>query len=474
MREDLVDWISLCTDQLQAAYSKDDEARMLVRALVTQYELCVLQLLRKNRTGRILDQIKTRLADLHYKRKNQQRPTSFKLTSMAPNEPTDILFWPFQPMHVENIKSLYPVALKKGMRLKVFTQNPALQDGIADSEGFIQLDNLSPKRLNYKDFSIGRQLVQASKKLPRFKGVSFHEVMQLSLSSAFSWIYYTRDYFHRLMQQYQPKTIFVGNDVTYVGSTVCHLSKKAGTPTFTMMHGSIKSELWKYSNADCFFLFGEKDKATMLRRGLDASGLCISGSPKLEQKIATYKNVAGVEKIILVALSGPGHSITIEHHEQTIQLLEQMVFEYPHHQFVFKLHKKDRLFYYRNIRSFSNAEIIPYGDEHYPSDVFYWLSKAAVLITGASSTAIEAMVLGVPVITVDLLGHLSTIDYIKKDISLHTTDFMTLKKNLNAVFSQNGVLEQHLSKSKAFAQSAYAHPAEGSAALIVQRIQEYL
>jgi glycosyltransferase involved in cell wall biosynthesis len=82
----------------------------------------------------------------------------------------------------------------------------------------------------------------------------------------------------------------------------------------------------------------------------------------------------------------------------------------PHVTFIAKLHRKDRSSYYERAKQAvpdSRLHVVPYGAEGLPTKIFDWLQGCRALLTGASTVALEAMLMDVPVITMDFCHELA-------------------------------------------------------------------
>lgn len=112
----------------------------------------------------------------------------------------------------------------------------------------------------------------------------------------------------------------------------------------------------------------------------------------------------------------------------------------PEMKFVAKLHRKDNLEHYSIAQSqisSSKLIVVPSGHAALPSDIFEWLQGAFVLLTGGSTTAIEAMALDIPVITMDFADELDHIDFINEGATLHARSPKELRLRLEDVLFQS-------------------------------------
>ncbi len=65
--------------------------------------------------------------------------------------------------------------------------------------------------------------------------------------------------------------------------------------------------------------------------------------------------------------------------------------------------------------------MIPNRISALPGDIYDWLQRCAVVLTGASAVAIDAMVMEEPVVTMDFVAELLGVDFIETGATLHVT-----------------------------------------------------
>src|SRR5690606_31219186 len=107
------------------------------------------------------------------------------------------------------------------------------------------------------------------------------------------------------------KGLWVGNPLTVLGSHLVELARHAKVSTFSIMHVSLNELLIIYSNTTKFFIFGENDLNSIKKLDLVKNGFIVSGSPKTEKlnTVIPWK-MAESRYRILIAFSGPGHSVS--------------------------------------------------------------------------------------------------------------------------------------------------------------------
>jgi len=135
--------------------------------------------------------------------------------------------------------------------------------------------------------------------------------------------------------------------------------------------------------------------------------------------------------------------------------------------FIFKLHRKDKEAYYKETVSlFSNTCIVPFINS-VSEDIYEWIFHSDLLITGASTTALEALVLEKPVITMDLLGELPTFDFITFGATLHTRHKERLIENLASIIEKTIVHEESRRRASEYLKECFANFGGTSASQLI-------
>lgn len=238
------------------------------------------------------------------------------------------------------------------------------------------------------------------------------------------------------LRRMQPRVLVVGNDLTLEGHVGCRVANQAGIRTAVFMHGTITGIPMQASHpADRIFVYGDFHRQELLDRGIGESRIAVCGDPNQDGRARQSHQIHPVLKArlglrdgepwILVATSGPGHRISHKHHETLITNLSALAKSFPRVPVVIKLHRKDRLDYYQSLlKSCAGLplHVLPHGAAGFPHDIFDWLQGCTMILTGASTTAIEAMLMDIPVITMDYCSELYNIDFIDAGATVHVTD----------------------------------------------------
>jgi hypothetical protein len=202
-----------------------------------------------------------------------------------------------------------------------------------------------------------------------------------------------------------PVAMLAGNPYTLEGRTAALVARQLGVPSAAMEHGTIfaDSPVWYECPVDLVCAWGQPSRRALLSNGLSESQIRVSGAPRYDEVFRSSLDPAD-RKFILVATSGPGDQVNLDQHRHFIRALFEAAATAPEISWVVKLHPKDREELYRapdgsapsNI-AVTRAEVGPQG-----LGIFGYLREARALLTVTSSCALDAMAVGVPVITFDV------------------------------------------------------------------------
>lgn len=228
------------------------------------------------------------------------------------------------------------------------------------------------------------------------------------------------------------KLLVVGNDLTLEGRIGCRIAGKRGVPTAVFMHGSIAGDpLQSRHIADKIFVNGSIHIRELVEQGVPASKVVVCGAPNLDKRprqsglihplLQSRLGLRSGRPWILVATSGPGHRISHKHHQVVIENLARLAAELADVPMVVKLHRKDRLEYYQQALQNQRHRLILVREESsgFPRGIFEWLTGCSVVLTGASTVAVEAMLMDVPVITMDFCQEIRGVDFIDAGATTH-------------------------------------------------------
>ncbi len=383
-----------------------------------------------------------------------------------------VLFLPTEPTHISQLTSVFNTLKNKSVDFLVVTNRLPLYKKIKKEFSSIFLPKvlLNPHRKEIETLKI-----QCKKVLHNFK-------QNLNYTLPLEYIYsildteiedYVNLYFQfdTLLQKYQPKSVFVGNDTTKEGRVMTFLVKKRNNlKSFCIMHGSVTGEpLDTFHQVDCFFLYGKAAMDDLVKNGMPSERLKISGAPYLEDFLfnktgeidIVLKKKLGLTSTrpyILITNSGPGHSTSHEHYAKILDVIFEVASRFDDIQWVIKLHRKDNLNNFQDVlKKYPKhvIKIISSYDKDYPESIFTWLQGATCILTGASTVAIEAMALDIPVVTLDLMNEFKKVDFIEQHATIHVTNSSELQTAVHNLILHKDTYDSILQQAKNYSKNYF-------------------
>lgn len=239
---------------------------------------------------------------------------------------------------------------------------------------------------------------------------------------------------NKLINNVKPVGVLVGNDLTPEGRVATQVFKRAGIYTACIQHGDMTGPIHSRHIVHEFFVYGKRTLES-LPHGVSDTRFLITGAPYLEHpgELITKSPKPNSSELraerpyIMVALSGPGNNTSFVHHQQLVEAIFKLADQIKTFLIIIKLHPKDRPAHYAEVGKRypgNHLTIIPHNADR---SIFDWLRGSTLLITGASTTALEAMYLGIPVISVDLMNEYSSVPFIKNGATAHVRSYDELE-----------------------------------------------
>ncbi len=140
---------------------------------------------------------------------------------------------------------------------------------------------------------------------------------------------------------------------------------------------------------------------------------------------------------------------------------------------VVKLHRKDRLEdNQQGLTDCAASKLIVVAEEvfGFPRDIFDWLQGCRLVLTGASAVAVEAMLMDVPVVTMDFCDEIQAVDFIDAGATCHVRTADALIERASSILNTTDSANEERSRAQAYlAEAFYAldgrSAARGAAAL---------
>ncbi len=208
----------------------------------------------------------------------------------------------------------------------------------------------------------------------------------------------------RLLQTLTPTLLLIGNPYTIEGRAAAMLARARGIRSAALEHGSTFPDdpIWRDCLVDLVCACGAPSRRALLSCGVADSAIAVTGAPRLDAVIQRRSQAQPAS--ILVATSGAGDQVSAETHAHFIEWLYAASETAPEVRWVVKLHLKDPPALYAEASARhprARIEIVLPDSRRFGADIFDYLRGARALVTVCSTTALDAMVVGVPVIAVE-------------------------------------------------------------------------
>lgn len=307
------------------------------------------------------------------------------------------------------------------------------------------------KAITYKNISLWNLLE------PRLKFLFLKRFGQVS-----EYIETTR----HLIAVKKPSIIITTNETSTYGRVACKVANLESVPILDIQHGTIADEP-RYSRmfADIKAVEGPEIKKDYLKRDVAAKKIVITGQPRYDAlakkqgiptKQETYNKlkINPQKKIIVLTTQVP------ECDEHFIRTAYNAVKDMKDIVLVVKMHPAERTqaMYYRVRKETGIKNIIIGKDIH----LYGLLNASELMMTVFSTTALEAMILGTPVLTINLSGEPDIMPYASSGAAFGVYKAEDLKKAINNILT-NKKTQQKLKKgSQKFIYNA-AYKMDGNA-----------
>ncbi len=385
----------------------------------------------------------------------------------------DVVFWPTEPNHLDQMFPVADLMIKNGFSVLFVTNKKKILSLLrATTYPFYYLRGILASSYSIAKV-IQKDLTSITAVVSNLIGHNSTKVLgelSRSIPELANLITFTK----HLINQLQPVVFMVGYDITIEGRVAARICAQHRVFNCAIQHGEMSSPLNSYHVVDTYFVFG----STVKRRLEKLNGrtkFYITGPPYLD---ARKKGVGILTNIplklamreglpyVLVCFSGPGNNTSFKHHAQMVETLFLLHQQRNNINIVVKLHPKDKFsFYSTYLKKYTNATIrvVESTEEELPKSIFDWLYSSSLLITGGSMVAIEAMALGIPVISLDILGEYSHIEFIQSGACISVTDASGLVAAVDNLLSNPNAYASEKKRMAGYVKEYFYEPPEGAA-----------
>ncbi len=396
----------------------------------------------------------------------------------SPLERADILFWPCEPTHIKAMHPVFQSLASQDIAFGVFACKPNVLDELLSKGAKAVFPNAywadEWRAATREGKALAARLAAAdaidfSLLTPFDDTQALVENLRVEAARMMPDVFRAQCNVDNVLSRIRPRLLVVGNDFTYEGRVGCQVARANGISTASQMHGVVANNpLHSTHIVDRFLAYGESARRHLLEIGLTDEQVAVVGAPylddqprpsaRIDPEIRDNLQLDTSRPYVLVANSGPGNTISFEHHDRVLEALCRASVALPEVQFVAKLHRKDKVEFYKRAEAIvpeSRLQFVPSGTPEYPGNIFNWLQGASVLLTGASAVAVEAMLMDVPVITMDFANEISGADFIDMRASTHVTEPAALIDAVRTILELSEQREEALSRSRVFLQDMF-------------------
>jgi len=390
-----------------------------------------------------------------------------------------IVFFPVESSHVVQFEPIWTLLQSKGMPFIVITTKKAIYKSQREKKRpiiWLNSSQLISDGEKYKSMLGALNEFLSSDFRKDNKNKAFYNLINEILQSKLKVIWNLSERINQIFDKFSPCCVIPGYDITPEGRLLTFLARNRSIPSYCIMHGSITGEpLHTMHIVDHFCLFGEAAKCDLIAKGVDPAQLIVTGAPyldKFEHKKSGIhpllkQNLSLTESkpYFFIATSGPGHSTSHAHFQVILENVFEVATRYPDTQWVIRMHLKDRIENYQEVlnrHKNHQIHIIENTASGFPQSIFEWLQGATALLTGTSTVALEAMSMGIPVVTMDFMEEYKMVDFIDLETTIHVTNRETLIRVIRQLTETPHVFETVNERAKAYT-AQYFYKSEISA-----------
>lgn len=339
------------------------------------------------------------------------------------NNDSKIFFWPFQFLHCDFILPLIEELDKKMISYEILVFRKDIQIYLTNFG--VSSTHLSFSKRFVNPISIVRNIAEAIHSLFCIKkNINNKKNLSYILNSLIhiSVINNARAAVNAVAKENSNQFHFIGYDMSIIGRAIIHELNSKQILSGRIQNGAPNYLVTGHSEAQVVFLWDKISQQAYLDGGYNGEVLIV-GNILLHSKIDAGFNNLWIEKLPIrsetkrckyhfIALSGPGHNTTIQSHIKTIDIIHSFIKATPQDFFIVKLHPKDSMEYYSNIKYISNVYFIDDIQLQKKPDALDLLYHCDILITGASTVVLDALSLGKQIISIDPFSELTHLLYL--------------------------------------------------------------
>ncbi len=241
-----------------------------------------------------------------------------------------------------------------------------------------------------------------------------------------------------LLLALRPSLLVVMNDLRVLGRAAVLTARVQGVPTLHLQHGIMADWLlWQKVHSDRIAVWGEENRRALVEAGVAPGRIAVTGNPafdRLAQGVEPER-MERVRRSLRLEAGRPLLLVTTQNDSfaasrRQIEAVVVAAREFPALQIVVKLHPADAFAPYQRLqRELAGVDL--HLTQH--SDLAALLALSDLLVTRFSTTALEAMLQGKPVIVLNFSGQPDPLPYVERGAALGVRDPSALPGAIRAV-----------------------------------------
>ncbi|MEK6973635.1 MAG: CDP-glycerol glycerophosphotransferase family protein [Nanoarchaeota archaeon] len=373
-------------------------------------------------------------------------------------------------MHLD-FPSLSPLIpeLKKDFQVDVlaleFHQQKAYKEAKIPYKSFIDYNIEIDKKLlgkTFSDIKKSHETVKndaSFKENYRYKNIKLYEIVKEELNYIFrkhliEAVFYI-EYFNSIYTKYNVKAIVLASDVLRTGKTAAKTAELNKVASVTVQHGATGERAGRYGylpiSSDRFACWGKTSKKALISYGGNEKKIVITGCPRYDslikkqgfrskEEIYALFNLKPEDKIIVYATNVmPEQELMFTNLARACNELNIKL--------VLALHPADKEEFYKNICSKNNWSLLVNKDF---SNLFSLISYSELLITKASTVAIEAMIIGKPIVTMNFTTAPDRLPFAKLGAAIGVYKPEDLKSVISGILNDESTRKKLMKHAEAF------------------------
>jgi glycosyltransferase involved in cell wall biosynthesis len=263
----------------------------------------------------------------------------------------------------------------------------------------------------------------------------------------------------RIISELDPDIIFLSCEYCYAHRELTYMARLMGKKTVALQHGDLNRKNYFFSNPtvkqilpDITCLFGEEYQRLLLEESVyHPKMLVITGNPRYDvlyyankiyskQKLIAKYNLDPHKKIVLWTTQT--HGLALDENKKNIDAMYSAMNSLPSVQLVIKLHPNEDQNHPLYTENKSYKPIIIGGSE----DTYGLINISDVVITRHSTTALEAIAMGKPLIIMNLSGEPTTSNYVTEGVGFGVSQGKDMKAALEKILQNKVNLNKNREK----------------------------